>query len=319
MDNILNVFVLSNLMGKEDSLLGEYHGIRVVEDPSIAPQFEVYNQEIGETWEKFKMRNPNVRDEPKLRVNFYEEEEDTLVLHLGRGVSFANLIYSNMLCRERDSPSFPEETYEFRDGKHFARLPYSNVASVIGVLLFDPNRSFDASDPELKTVLSVRSKIAATNPGVLTLLVNGYVDIKNDDGISGELLEENLFREMLEESYLTREETSYFGFIGPSQTRGKSCDLAWLVGIGLSYEKWRERWIAMRGQEESRGILPVKIADINRIKDLEERRRLLLRDGILSDEARRDLVEGGMPVHLPFESIYYILGNKLQGYFDRIR
>ena len=310
--------MLLNLM-KEDSLLGEYHGTRVVEHPSIAPQFEAYNSEIRETWARFKMRNPNDRDEPKLRVNLYEEDNGILVLHLGRGVSFANVVYSKMLCQERDSPPYPEETYEFRDGKHFARLPYSNVASVLGVLLFNPNKSFDANDPELRTVLSIRSKRAATNPRGLTLLVNGYVDIKDDEDINEELLEENLFRETLEEAYLTREEISYFEFIGPSQTRGKSCDLAWLVGIGLSCEEWKERWIAMGGQEESRGVLPVKIKDIGRIKDLEVRRRLLLRDGVLSDEARRDLVEGSLPVNLPFQGIYYILGNKLQGYFDRMK
>ena len=88
-------------MVKEVSLLKEYKTLRVEE--SNTPGFYNFDEEIRKTWERFKEKNPNARDDPKLRLNFYEDKGDTLVVHLGRGVSFANVIYSHMLCQERNS------------------------------------------------------------------------------------------------------------------------------------------------------------------------------------------------------------------------
>ncbi len=304
-------------MVKEVSLLKEYKTLRVEE--SNTPGFYNFDEEIRKTWERFKEKNPNARDDPKLRLNFYEDKGDTLVVHLGRGVSFANVIYSHMLCQERNSPSSPEGTYEFTNGRYFAKLPYSNVVSIMGVILFNPNQSYDINDPDLKTILSIRSKRAATNPGALGVLVNGYVDVKDYDQIDECILEENLLRETEEESYLTIENISNIEFIGPSQTRGFSCDLAWILLTNLSYEMWVKKWIERGGQEESRGIFPIKISEINRINKLEEKIKLISKDGILSNGLRKDLEGGNLPATPLLEDIYNVLANGLQKYLDRMK
>lgn len=297
-------------MGKEDSLMGEYKRIRV--EKSDEPDFFEFSREIEEVWSTFKRSNPKATDERKIRLNSYYKEEGNMVVRLSGGISFANVIYSDFLRRERDLPHTPEETYEFRDGVFYARIPFSNAASVAGIILFDPNESYDPQDSELKTVLSVRSKRQATNPGSLGILVNGYIDVGN---VSGALLEDNLFRETEEESHIKMEEIKNICFVGPSQTRGKTCDLVWMLRTSMSYNYWMERWKKEKGQFESGGVIPVGLSEIQRIVEWEFVRERILKEGVISDELRRNVTTEEIHLHPMLQSLYPVLLAERASYY----
>lgn len=300
-------------MTRENALLGEYKHFRVTETDSVSRSFAPYNDEISAVWGKFKESHPNAKDAPKIRVNLYEEEGDTLILYLSRGISFANIIHSNMLCTQRNLPHTPEETYDLKDGAYHAIYPFSNAAAVAGVVLFDPNRSYDVHDPDIKTVLSVRSRKAPTNPGSLGLLVNGYVEIRDDEEINEPFLLKNLLRKM-NKSYLTGSEISEIELIGLSQTRGKSSDLTWLVRTDLPYGEWEKRWLREGDEKESRGVVPISICNIQHTLDGEIRKKMLLEQGVLSKDLRDELNQGDVALHPFFEAIYPVLANELHNY-----
>src|SRR3989344_5377559 len=301
---------------REDLLLGEWRNIKVVK--SQESDFSKFEKEIARIWNGFKKTNPKATDEPKIRLNNYYIEGDTMIVGLSEGISFANVIYSNHIIKTKGLPEIASDTYEKRDNKFHARMPFANATSVAGIVVFDPDNSYDVGNPNVKTLLSVRAKRVVTNPGVLGIMVNGYVDVGE---INDSLLLDNLYREAEEESMITRDEIVDTTFVGPSQSRGKSCDLVWVVRTNLSYESWKERWSKnVEKQSESSGVVPIRISDLQRIVDPEFVREILLEDGIISDELKLRLEAGVIELHPMLRSLYPImLTRRMSYYLDRMK
>jgi hypothetical protein len=297
-------------MSHEDLLLGEYDKIKVVE--AELPDFSSFDDDVSKVWKEFSGSNPNARDEPKVRLNHYYIENGSMVVGLSKGISFANVMHSDHILKTKNLPATADQTYELRDGEHHAKLPFANATSVAGIILFDPDNSYNVNNPNVKTVLSVRSKKQATNPGSLGILVNGYVDVGE---INNSLLIDNLYRETEEESGLKKEDIQNISFVGPSQTRGKSCDLVWIMRTDTSYEDWQERWVKMGGHNESMGVVPIKIAEMHNLVEPSYVRNLVLNQGIISDDLRDMIKDKDLGLHPMLESLYLIMCSTRMSYY----
>ena len=303
-------------MSGEDSLLGEWKDIKIVK--SREPDFSRFEKDIAIIWDGFKKTNPKTTDEPKIRLNYYRIEGDTMVVGLSEGISFANVIYSDYITKTKGLPEIPSDTYGEMYDEFHARMPFANATSVAGIVVFDPDDSYDVDNPNMKTVLNVSSKKVFGGNGTIGILINGYVDVGE---INDSLLLDNLYREAEEESMITRDEIVDTTFVGPSQTRGKSCDLVWVVRTNLSYESWKERWSKnVEKQSESSGVVPIRISDLQRIVDPEFVREILLEDGIISDELKLRLEAGVIELHPMLRSLYPImLTRRMSYYLDRMK
>ena len=302
-------------MIEEQRLFGEFVTLEVQEFLLSEGSYDGYQSQIELTWQRFIESNPSATRDQKIRVAALKGENKSLVACLSSGIDFSHVLFSEKMRAEQNLPPSPIGMFCVENGVYYTQIPYSNAAAVAGIVLFNPNKSYNLRDQDIRLLFSIRSSQQATSANTLSLIVNGYVEAGVIDDY---LFEENLFRETSEEAYMTENEFSKISFIGPALMRGVSCDFVWLLESSLSYEEWEGRWRRNKGQDESAGILALAPGDLDKLFVERDRVKLVAEKGLISAEARNMIKTVGLSLNPLVQSLHQILcANRLSDYLGR--
>ncbi|MBI2673314.1 hypothetical protein HYX19_03575 [Candidatus Woesearchaeota archaeon] len=245
------------IIGREDV----NYKFKVLETDPLKKDIEL-SSKISKCWQEYLQRNPNAKDEKKIRLatlSVYGLSLDILVL--SRGISYSDVVYSRPLAKELESPlliynQIISGNYAVLEAKKGLANPIAT--GVIAVL--DPIRSFDVNDVSL--LFMVRGNVDMQK-GTLSI-PNGYVDDIPGRKITKGYLEDEMFRELHEETMISGEEVSYSKALALCQTRF-SADLVYLAITKSTPIEVTTKWEINtdESKKEAKKLIIVKAKDVN--------------------------------------------------------
>ncbi len=244
-------------IGKEDV----NHKFRVVEADPLKKDIEL-STKISECWQEYLQRNPNAKDEKKIRLSTLSTHGPYLdIMVLSRGINYSDVVYSRPLAKELESPLLVyDEISQSVSGRYKILETKRGLANPIatGVLtVLDPVRSFDVNDISL--LFMVRGNVDMQK-GTLSI-PNGYVDDIIGRKITKEYLEDEMFRELHEETRISREEVSFSKSLVLCQTKS-SADLVYLAITKSTPIEITTKW-EIESKKEAKKLVIVKAKDVN--------------------------------------------------------
>lgn len=237
---------------------------KVLETDPLKKDTEL-SSKISKCWQEYLQRNPNAEDGGKIRLSTLSVYGPSLdVMVLSRGISYSDVVYSRPLAKELESPLFVyDEISRFINGGYKILTSKKGLANPIAtgvITVLDPIRSFDVNDVSL--LFMVRGNVDMQK-GTLSI-PNGYVDDITYRKITKEYLEDEMFRELHEETKISRKEVPYSKALALCQTRF-SADLVYLAITKSTPIEVTTKWEINtdESKKEARKLIIVKAKDIN--------------------------------------------------------